>query len=198
MKSRFILACFLFCLSFPLLAQEEAMHLKFMGIPLDGSLDSFVQKLTAKGLEYDRTNEGIAWLSGSFAGFSGCSIYIYSFNDGADIHKARVVFPEKTSWDQLLYVYESIKSNLSIKYGEPNLVVEEFVETPSYVNIDDNNDKMYEALHDRCNYSTHYITQGGEINLWIHSISASSCAVFLDYFDYENGYNQKRDAIEDL
>ena len=39
-----------FCLCMAVSAQQ---HMKFMGIPLDGTIDNFAMKLKAKGITYD-------------------------------------------------------------------------------------------------------------------------------------------------
>ena len=41
---------FAFCLCMAASAQQ---HMKFMGIPLDGTIDNFALKLKAKGITYD-------------------------------------------------------------------------------------------------------------------------------------------------
>ena len=45
----------------------QTNHMKFKGIPIEGTLDSFVQKLKSKGFTYLGQQDGMALLKGEFA-----------------------------------------------------------------------------------------------------------------------------------
>ena len=45
----------------------QTNHMKFKGIPMEGTLNSFVQKLKEKGYTYLGQQEGMALLKGEFA-----------------------------------------------------------------------------------------------------------------------------------
>ena len=51
-------------------AQET--HLKFKGVPIDGSLTEFVSKMKTAGFTHTGTDHGIASLKGDFAGYKNC------------------------------------------------------------------------------------------------------------------------------
>ena len=54
---KIISVLFALCLCMAVSAQQ---HLKFMGIPLDGTVDNFALKLKAKGVTYDASESKLA------------------------------------------------------------------------------------------------------------------------------------------
>lgn len=56
---------------------------------------------------------------------------------------------------------------LSKKYGHPEECVEKFVNTPSYININDDNDKMREVEDNHCKYYSIFTVENGTISLSI-------------------------------
>lgn len=97
----------------------NAQHLKFMGIPLDGSIDNFQAKLTAKGItpqkEYNATSAvGSRAFKGIFCGYEA------SFHTYYNV-RTKVVYRSKaciTSNDKdvILRRYREIKDMLDEKY----------------------------------------------------------------------------------
>ena len=81
-------------------AQE---HLSFKGIPIDGSLSQFVNKLEQEGYALVYTNdEGDACvLRGTFAGYSNCNVYVISTEKSHIVWDVTVMLPEQTSWYRL-------------------------------------------------------------------------------------------------
>lgn len=55
-------------------AQTKSEHLKFKGVPIDGTLREYVSKMEAAGFSYLGENDGTALLEGEFAGVKGCTI----------------------------------------------------------------------------------------------------------------------------
>ncbi|HIU38438.1 MAG TPA: hypothetical protein IAD18_02085, partial [Candidatus Limisoma intestinavium] len=98
-------------LTLPLLAAPtqaqttEEQHLEFMGIPIDGTLNAFAQKLQAKGMKIIDRENGSILLSGNFAGYSGCTIGILSDTSGQTIWRAGVIFTDYDSWSLLSSCY---------------------------------------------------------------------------------------------
>lgn len=107
-------------------AQTESEHLTFKGIPIDGSLDSFVQKLKTQNLTYIGKENGVAIFMGEFAAYKDCTIGIVSLKQKDLVCKAAVTFPSCETWSSLSDNYFTIKDMLSQKYGEPAVCVEEF------------------------------------------------------------------------
>lgn len=174
-------------------AQNE--HLKFKGVPMDGTLNSFVDKLKTKGLNYEGTHEGVAMLSGDFAGYKSCLIYALAPEPRKVVSKAGVIFPEMEKWEDLEKAYMILKSMLTTKYGEPKDVVEEF---QGYSTPDSDISKLHALRYDRCKYSTSYETPQGKIVLSLSQRNNMSCFVVLEYYDEINTESVKANAIDDL
>ena len=78
---------FAICLCMAASAQQ---HMKFMGIPLDGTIDNFALKLQAKGITYDAAEskaagKGIRKLCGTFMGEKATFTVFYNY-------KSKIVF----------------------------------------------------------------------------------------------------------
>lgn len=78
---------FALCLCMAASAQQ---HLKFMGIPLDGTIDDFTMKLKAKGVTYDAAEskaagKGIRKFCGTFMGEKATFTVFYNY-------KSKIVF----------------------------------------------------------------------------------------------------------
>ena len=75
------------------MAQNANEHLKFMGIPINGTLESFTQKLVAKGLKRERGWENTGAFSGTFAGESNCEVYVKRIPSRNIVYKVVVCLP---------------------------------------------------------------------------------------------------------
>jgi len=128
-----LLVCFL---AISLQAQE---HLKFKGVPIDGTLKEFVLKLEAKGLKTAAMQDGIAVLQGDFASIKECAIVASSLKEKDIVNKVIVLLPEKTTWSALYESYAALKDLLTEKYGEPASCIEEF----QGIQPDTDNDKLH-------------------------------------------------------
>ena len=171
--------------------QTESEHLKFMGIPLEGSLSNFTNKLKAKG--FKETTEGPNLLIGYFAGIADCHIFITCFNNTNQVESVTVAFPVSESWSDLSTKFSNIKMMLTEKYGEPFDEHEEF-EDPY---IDDSLSKFREARLGKINFKSTFNIENGFAFLKIESRSIG-CYVALYYFDKSNLQKAKSEALDDL
>ncbi len=176
-------------------AQTESEHLTFKGIPIDGSLNSFVQKLKAQNLTYIREEDGAAILMGEFAAYKDCTIGVISLKEKDLVYKTTVIFPSYETWSSLSDNYFTIKDMLSQKYGEPAVCVEEF---QSRVEPYDDQRRMYFVQSDLCKYQTSFETSKGSIQLSIFHQDYSNNFVLLEYFDKINGKVASNRALDDL
>ena len=176
-------------------AQTESPHLSFKGVPIDGTLNEYVQKMKQKGFDYIGTEDGIAILTGDFAAYKGCTIGVATLKQKDLVSKITVIFPNCETWSALSNNYFSLKEMLTEKYGKPADVTEEF---QSYSEPRDDNDRMHNVKMDRCKYVTTFKTPKGDIQLYIGHNSVMSCYVLLSYFDKINGDVIKAKAMEDL
>ncbi|MBR5216429.1 MAG: hypothetical protein IKV80_09450 [Bacteroidales bacterium] len=178
---------------------QSSEHLKFKGVPIDGTLNEYVAKMKQAGFNHEGTEDGTALLSGEFAGYSDCIVGVKTLQKLNLVHEIVVLFPTQDKWAGLSYDYERLKTMLSKKYGEPDECVEKFVNTPSYIDINDDNDKMREVESDHCEYYSIYNSEYGSITLQIsYDGYFFGCRVKLFYTDKINSEIFDDAAMEDL
>lgn len=97
-------------------AQTE--HMKFKGVPMEGTLQTFTSKLKAQGFMPIGVQDGVSLLKGEFAGCKDCTICALADKSGM-ICKVSVIFPAMDKWGDLEHCYSNYKSMLSEKYGAP-------------------------------------------------------------------------------
>ena len=173
-------------------AQE---HLTFKGVPIDGTLNSYVAKMKAKGFTSLGSSDGVAMLKGDFAAHKSCTILVATMQNKDLVSRIAVIFPEQEQWQYLYGNYSELKELLTIKYGEPTDCVEEF---QGYSQPKTDSDKMYAVQFDKCKYGSIFTTQKGEIQLSIDHDGVSSCFVKLLYIDKINNNSVRQDALDDL
>lgn len=179
---------FLACISFAQSNEVTSVsHLKFKGIPINGTPDEFGAKLQQAGFSfYFQIDDGSKWYKGNFAGYNNCDVVVKA--NGELVYEIVVLFPEDYSWGQLYNTYSSIKDMLTTKYGEPLFCKEKFENTPSYINIDDDNDKFSEVKDNHCRYYTAFATmKDGLGNIYLEIKSTGR--VGLHYTDFLNNLN---------
>lgn len=167
-------------------------HLKFKGVPIDGTLPEFVNKMKAAGFTHLGTDNGMAALQGDFAGYKNCTIGVYTIKPLNIVSMIGVIFQNRDNWTDLENDYNFFKEMLTEKYGAPEVVVEEFERTPQ-----DSNDKLYELKMNRCTWASGFQTELGEIELAIECQNFQTC-VILRYRDKINTEKVRKQALEDL
>lgn len=181
------------------LAQTESEHLTFKGIPIDGSVSSFVEKMEQKGFTYLNTIGNTAFLKGTFAGCNDCTIHVYSIKDKDLVCNVAVSFPFANNWGSLSANYYWLKDMLTTKYGDPSECTETF---DAYSQPEDDQMKMFYVETDKCKYISKYITSKGSICLAIWHVKSADyqdyCNVLLLYNDGINYSKSQSQAIDDL
>ena len=176
---------------------NDDTHLKFKGVPIDGTLDKFVSRMKRKGFKHVETLNGGEVLEGDFADFKKCTIYVSTL-DGKDlVSRISVAFPEQEQWEYLYGDYKYLKELLTEKYGKPSECVERF-QSVYGTKPQDNQERMLNVGLDNCTYETHFSVENGEIVLWIGHDGVSSCYVMLSYKDKINGNAIREQAKDDL
>ena len=176
---------------------QSSEHLKFKGVPIDGTLNEYVNKMKQAGFYYEATEDGIALLSGEFAGYSDCIVGVKTLQKLNLVHEIVVLFPSQDKWAGLNYDYERLKTMLTKKYGEPDECIERF-NAPSYMTMDDNA-KMYQVERNNCEYYSKYDTNNGSISLTISNDGYEfGCRVKLFYSDKTNSAIFDDAVMEDL
>jgi hypothetical protein len=171
----------------------QGSHLKFKGVPIDGSLTEFVNKMKTAGFTHIGTEDGIAALKGDFAGHKNCSIAVCTVKPLNIVSMIAVMFENKYNWSDLESDYNLLKELLTEKYGAPTKVTEEFEST--YI---DDNRKLSELSMDRGTWASLFETESGDIELYINSEGYESTRVVLRYRDKINTEKVRKQALEDL
>ncbi|MBR4219224.1 MAG: hypothetical protein IKR71_09320 [Bacteroidales bacterium] len=187
-------ACLLFAGS--LFAQQ---HLAFKGVPIDGTLQAYTNAMVKAGFHYEGTQDGIAILSGDFAGYKNCLVGVSTLKNCDVVSHIAVLFPEKETWSALRGDYENLKTMLTEKYGIPSESRERF--TDKYISETSSNIAIIHALHeDQCEWFSTFTTELGDIQLSIMpgSKKYDTGMVRLSYYDKANSEKVRSSAIDDL
>ncbi len=96
-------------------AFAQTKHIQFKGIPVDGTLTSFVEKLKTQGYKLERIENEIAFLFGKFAGYSNCLIGVVSSK--GTVWKVLVAFEDVDSWEVITKQYQEFKDSFQLKYN---------------------------------------------------------------------------------
>lgn len=175
----------------------QSTHLKFKGVPIDGSLDKFVERMKRSNFKLVGTKDGKAVLTGDFADFKECTINVATLEGKDLVSSISVAFPKEEQWEYLYGDYKHLKEMLTEKYGKPSSCVEKFQGSHGLKPTDDN-DKIYYVKFDRCKYESRFQASNGEIVLRIEHRGPVDCYVMLSYKDKENGSAIRKHAKEDL
>lgn len=172
---------------------DASDHLTFKGVPINGTLQEFIQKMKKAGFNYKRTSDGIALLEGDFASYKQCTLAVWTSKPKNLVSRIGVIFSEHNDWSSLSSNYFDLKEMLTQKYGEPSNVVEKF---QSYTPESDLS-KLTSVKLGECKYHTIYEMDKGKIKLSIAN-DGSRCYVALVYFDKINNEEVMKDALDDL
>lgn len=162
-------------------ASAQTNHMKFKGVPMEGTLNSFVQKLKDKGFTYIGQKDGTAILKGEFAATKGCSIGVARFADRDQVNVVAVVFPEEDSWNGISKSYYGLKDMLTEKYGAPESVEEFSDGEPSSDFI-----RFHKILRDECNFMSEFKCENGKIQLTMAKQDYNTASIILRYIDKAN------------
>lgn len=119
-KYLLLILCTLF-ISVSLSAQSKSNpHLKFMGIPINGSITNFQNKLIAKGFKYDKAGSmaletPTRIFKGQFAGETA-RLYVYSDRDQKFVYRVKVIIDRSES-EQIISLMDKYKYQMEEKYG---------------------------------------------------------------------------------
>ena len=182
-------------MSFTLIFAQSSEHLKFKGVPIDGTLSEYVLKMKQAGFQLVGTDDGVALLEGEFAGYRGCLIAVSTLKSVNVVNTIGVVFPARDNWSSLEGDYEHLKSMLTEKYGEPSDVVEEF---QGYGDPQTDQEKWINLMTDNYTWYTIFETENGDIQLSLEKGDYGEYFVLLKYFDKINTEAVRSAAMEDL
>lgn len=146
---------------------QEIKHLEFEGLQVDGTVSSFVRRLSEKGFKQEK---GTAILYGKVFGRQA-TVTVASTPDGNMVYLVLVTYQNKKRWDDVHNCYESMRMQLEARYGPPILFKEEFDSPLAEA------DPIQALQYGNCTFASHFKADGGEIIL-----SISKEAVVEIYF----------------
>lgn len=176
--------------AFQLSAQD---HLAFKGIPIDGNVASFVAKLNENGFQTVKQNDDGYYLEGLFSGHN-CVLIVESSLISHTVHTVYVMNELKEDWATLQNDYSVLKKGLTLKYGNPVKMKEEF-RSP----YKDGDGHAYMAFKGGyADWNSTFKTKAGEIDLYIREQGYSSLNVIVKYEDSVNARLAVQELTSDL
>jgi len=154
---------FLFLLSLLLVfTQCNFSHLRFEGIPIDGPIEPFVQKLKEKGFKPVEKWEEMQCLKGTFAGKSNCQVFVLRNVKRDIVYRVVVCMPFRDNWEQIERDYQYLQRYYIKKLGAPDEFHSNFEISRE---VERNEDKWRLLCADKCNYTSTWEVDGGKIYL---------------------------------
>ena len=184
----------LFVILYTTIGQAQE-HLTFKGVPIDGTLDTYVANMKKAGFTFIGEDDGIAMLRGDFAGYRNCTIGVVTLKSIDIVNRISVLFDNHQDWNNIYVNYSSLKEMLTTKYGKYADCVEKF---EGYSQPRDDNGKMHELTMDRCKFYTIWKTDKGNIELEIIKGNLGGGMVRLSYWDKINTMSVQEKAMDDL
>lgn len=181
-----VLACFTLC-GF---AQE---HLSFKGIPIEGSMTTFCQKLKAKGFTQIDRDKNVTLFSGDFTGRKA-TVGVVASDDGKNVFSVIVFFEPSGEWNDLVSTYDYYKGLYTRKYGESSASKEN---NPAL--SDSNTALMAEVDQGTVVYVSVWEVAGGDIQLSIEkSTGIYKGMVVIRYRDSQNVESKIQSDLDDI
>lgn len=180
MKRLLLFAALVVCMVGTLHAQETE-HLKFKGIPIEGSVDSFGCKLVAEGFSKVAQNA----YRGKFMR-SDCAVVLVGADNGM-IWRVAIAFGDVNTWSTLRSSFDGYVDLYTEKYGRPTKIVKEFL--GYYVDLvkSSADNAMSAIFNDSCNYNAYWKLQHGSIDMRIvKGKSYRSGVIVITYTDDTN------------
>ena len=163
MKKVFFLFFILFTTNY-LYSQES--HIEFKGIPLDGTLPSFIKKMEENEFKFEKfPRDYVAMMNGLFTG-KYVDIYILSSPKSKTVWKVSAYYTKKELWTSLKSDYKEMVELFEKKYGAPSSHYE-FFSKPYY---EGDGYELQALRKEKCDYVSFWDTDKGtiavEINKW--------------------------------
>ena len=184
----------LFVILYTTIGQAQE-HLTFKGVPIDGTLDTYVANMKKAGFTFIGEDDGIAMLRGDFEGYRNCTIGVVTLKSIDIVNRISVLFDSHQDWNNIYVNYSSLKEMLTTKYGKYADCVEKF---EGYSQPRDDYGKMHELTMDRCKFYTIWKTDKGNIELEIIKGNLGGGMVRLSYWDKINTMSVQEKAMDDL
>ena len=136
-------------------------HIKFMGIDVNGTYESFRDSLEAKGFIYMSSFETLYKFYGKFAN-EIVTLNVLVSQKTKTVCKVFVIFPEKEGWNDLKKDYFSKKEMYKSKYP-----MDRDYEFFSFPYEDGDGYEMRAVAREKCTYISFFLAMGGYITVEI-------------------------------
>ena len=174
-------------------AQSSSEHLTFKGIPIEGSMAEFSQKLKAKGFTSIGSENNLALFMGDFTG-RNATVGVTATDDGKNVFGVVVFFDPSGKWNTLVNTYDYYKDLYTRKYGKPTVSKEK---NPAY--SDSNTALMAEVHQGTVVWGSAWEVTGGDIELSIEKTSGFyEGMVVIRYRDSQNVETKIQKDLEDI
>lgn len=183
---------FLF-VAFVTISADAQEHLSFKGIPIEGSITTFCQKLKAKGLVQIHSADNIRLFTGDFTGREA-TIGVIADQTGKNVYSVVVIFPESGEWNNLVNTYNYYKDLYTEKYGSPSFNMEH---NPSH--SDSNTSLMSEVHQGTVVYGSIFNAPGGTIEISIEKADGFyQGQVIIRYKDAQNIEGKRQSDLDEI
>lgn len=190
MMKKILLTLAVFLAAINMVAQE---HLTFKGIPIEGSMREFCQKLKAKGFTSIGQENNISLFTGDFTGREA-TVSVTATDDGKNVFAVIVFFEPSGEWNTLVNTYDYYKDLYTRKYGEPS-VSKEY--NPAF--SDSNTALMAEVHQGTVVYGSAWEVTGGDIQLSIEKASGVyKGMIMIRYRDSQNVEAKIQSDLDDI
>ena len=174
-------------------AQSSSEHLTFKGIPIEGSMTEFCQKLKAKGFTSIGSENNLALFIGDFTG-RNATIGVTATDDGKNVFAVVVFFDPSGEWNTLVNTYDYYKNLYTRKYGEPTISKEN-----NPARSDSNTALMAQVHEGTVVYGSAWEVAGGDIQLSIEMTSGVyEGIVMIRYRDSQNVEAKIKNDLDDI
>jgi len=178
-------------------AQEVPGRMAFKGVPIDGTLDAFVAKMEQKGLTRVGEQGSMVMLTGPVGIFSDCLITVLSTPAKDPVYGVVAMLPPSDSWPTLEGQYDTLKKQLTGKYGKPTTEGEVFRGVPDASKLSPVQ-KLDYLTRDECKFVSLYERPEGRVMLTLQHDANLGCFVRLLYSDRTNMEKAQAAASDDL
>lgn len=174
-------------------AQSGSEHLTFKGIPIEGSMTEFCQKLEKQGFTSIGSNNKVALFKGQFTG-RNATIGVSATDDGKNVFTVAVFFDPSGEWNVLVNTYGYYKDLYTLKYSTPTISKEK---NPAISNS--NTALMGEVHSGTVVWGSLWEVTGGEIELSIDKTSGFyEGVVVIRYRDTQNLKTKIQKDLDDI
>ena len=174
-------------------AQSNSEHLSFKGIPIEGSMSEFCQKLQDKGLTSIGSKNNLTLFTGDFTG-RNATIGVTATDDGKSVFAVVVLFDPSGEWNTLVNTYTYYKALYTRKYGKPTISNEN---NPAH--SDSNTALMAEVHQGTVVWGSAWEVTGGNIELSIEKTTGIyEGMVVIRYRDSQNVETKIQKDLEDI